>query len=1147
MGRVGTENNADNGLQENGFGQGRPGGNIDIVYLQRQMQLHEIYSAGVRRNQENFAKNVGIGRDEFVMKARELGWGFAPQNDVPGAQGQFTNDIAVLDAVYELAVDSGNEHLISLVQKIMTTDVSDNASRKALAEDIRKGAGEFVANPDYPDSEKNKLAVVPGLKPELTEHERQQVHHDYEREKERRRKAAQDIEDRLFFEDKLRENGWKEQDISLARDIYKVYKMSLKGENTSALDGIIWEMLETPLDPEMYYASRNKLLSSFKDTMNNITELAGDDRRKLDGSIANYLVQSQEAENKELQNRAEKEAQAAAAKDAKKRFDELRKSFDIDIKDVQQGSREHDGGSIDIAARLDNTDNTPAFVQELFRLTEKDFKDIGSNENELAKAKELNEKLDALSAQPEGNMQPNAVTEKRKVQEQIYNLFLSVAEKNVKAWEYSDSKLPDWMRSTGAVGTIDQVLRVYGDRFSAFDKARLLKQRQVTLKSKGINKEQAAGMHDGRYAVVSDGQGSAKLDQIHQDSFQNTANGCWASSMTMLVKSRGVDNVNQFDIRSFRPGYQGKEIRDKLSTEDVYNTEVYKNMTTDKSNNIMDRGDAFLSLAPGSMLQGLEISGYSDDIRRMGISREEYLKRTNKVVSEHILHAIKEEKSPVSFIAGGHYITITGIDKNGLVTYKESKNKNDGKSSDADRTISLNNLLKKVISPASLSVRMEWAADIKLSKDGKKLYGIPSEYLSVAENGEILMPSSLETMANLENSFLKKDGFYVSRMNGSEGPDAQANLEHNLKTGGVNMRQIAYMPKQLNMKVLKKQAEQRTNEEEKRLKEMSGKFFGVQYKENIPEQTRKTVAEEYKKIESAFNNSIIDKQNAAGARLADKVKKVKQPLPAVNGSVQGKYDSFINRICKKAAASDKLYKDGKIKVIANAVAAAMLKTDGVPFNEKKIAELGKKINEFTDLRFLEFKDVTAILNNPNLTAVADTLQKDVADAMYRVDPAYRKGYIEEMKLLASNMLTKTDRTDKYKAFYDAVQDASKIDINAENADELIVNANRKLMKNLEVYIAGKEKVRTSTGGQDRFNNAMDAASILAAYAPVSQSVKINNMVANINKARGAKKRTDPKYVSMRNHGGHRAKARACEIEAAKNKSRSAKKQAPSMA
>ena len=290
MGRVGTENNADNGLQENGFGQGRPGGNIDIVYLQRQMQLHEIYSAGVRRNQENFAKNVGIGRDEFVMKARELGWGFAPQNDVPGAQGQFTNDIAVLDAVYELAVDSGNEHLISLVQKIMTTDVSDNASRKALAEDIRKGAGEFVANPDYPDSEKNKLAVVPGLKPELTEHERQQVHHDYEREKERRRKAAQDIEDRLFFEDKLRENGWKEQDISLARDIYKVYKMSLKGENTSALDGIIWEMLETPLDPEMYYASRNKLLSSFKDTMNNITELAGDDRRKLDGSIANYLV-----------------------------------------------------------------------------------------------------------------------------------------------------------------------------------------------------------------------------------------------------------------------------------------------------------------------------------------------------------------------------------------------------------------------------------------------------------------------------------------------------------------------------------------------------------------------------------------------------------------------------------------------------------------------------------------------------------------------------------------------------------------------------------------------------------------------------------------------------------------------------------------
>ena len=278
----------------------------------------------------------------------------------------------------------------------------------------------------------------------------------------------------------------------------------------------------------------------------------------------------------------------------------------------------------------------------------------------------------------------------------------------------------------------------------------------------------------------------------------------------------------------------------------------------------MERGDAFLSLAPGSMLQGIEITGYSDDVRRMGISRDEYLKRTKEVVSSHILHAIKEERSPVSFLAGGHYITITGIDKNGMLTYKESKNKHDGLGPDADRKISVEALVKKVVRPSASSVRMEWAADIKLSKDGSKLYGVPSEYLTVSADGKALMPTSVNTLANIEKNYMKKSGFTINRMNGSEGPDAQANLENNLKNGGVHMRQIIYLPEQLNMDVLKKQAAERSNEEEERLKNMSKDFFGIEYNNIMPEPTKEKVDELYSRIEGAYSKGITYRQKNAG-------------------------------------------------------------------------------------------------------------------------------------------------------------------------------------------------------------------------------------------------------------------------------------------
>ena len=817
-------------------------------------------------------------------------------------------------------------------------------------------------------------------------------------------------------------------------------------------------------------------------------------------------------------------------------FKEMKDSFDLGAVGNDTNSSKEFEPDIDIASRL-NGISSKKLEQDLYILPENDFIMIGCGEDEMKKVRELNEALGKLPLNTAEESTEQTRQERRTIQEQLYNIFLGAAEKNVRSWEYANSSLPGWLRSTGNISSLDQTLRVYGDGLSVVDKVRLLKQRQVTMKAKQLAREQANGRHSERFAVVSDNDKSAQLTGIHQNAYQSGGNGCWSATTELLLKSRGIDNVDQFDVRNYRPDYKGGEIRGLFAEKNELHTEAYNNMTADKSNNVMERGDAFLSLAPGSMLQGLQITGYSNEIRKMGISREEYLRRTKEVVGSHILHAIKEDRSPVSFIAGGHYITITGIDDKGIVTYKDSQRKSDGLGPDADRKISLENLVKKVVSPASYQIRMEWASDIKLSKDGKKLYGVPSTYLSVGKGGEVLSPSQRSTGANSTNTFQNKSGMYISRMNGSEGPDENANLENNMKNGGVDMMQIVYIPKKLNMRVLQRQAAERSPEEEERLKDMSKSFYGVEYKDREPLHTQETLDETYGEIEKAYNRGVTDKQRLDAVHLTVIAGNVKEPLAQPADSNSRKYDNYINRLCREAATAKNMFASEKRAVIAAAVNAAMMKADGIPFNEKKIKALSVRLANNTAIQGLEFKETNDILSNPNKIAIFDALQKDISGSMYGVEPEYRENYLKEMKLLAENMLTKEGRTDKYEALYDAVKEASEIDLHAEDAGKRIADANRKLMNKLEIYTEGKEKVRVSTGGQDRFNNAMDAASILATFAPACGKIKIDSMVGKINKARGAKNISNPDFVVMRNFGGARAKKRTDEINASKNKNK----------
>ena len=799
-----------------------------------------------------------------------------------------------------------------------------------------------------------------------------------------------------------------------------------------------------------------------------------------------------------------------------------------------------------------------SYEHHLFRLSDQDFIDVGCTKEELEQVREWNERLKETDQKIE--RQENLTKEEKDTQrlyeEKLYLTFLNAADRNPRRWEYSRSKLPNWVQSTGNINIQNQILWTLGKQLPIADKVRLLKRRMATMKAKQIAKDMAdeekAKQYQERCTVKENDQG-VFLEGIEQKEFQSSGNGCWSVSTQMLLQSRGIKDVTQTDIRGYRPDYESNEIRKIMTAKkptaeeeklgiglmpEAIDQEAYEIMQSDYGNNVMERGDAFLNMAPNSMLQGIQISPYDEDIRRLGISRKEYLERTKQTVKDNIIHAIKEEKSPVSFLAGGHYITITGIDKKGNVTYKDSLNR--GERVNADHKISLDKLLQRVVAPNASPIRMEWAADIKLSKDGQKLYGVPSEYLTVGEDGEVLMPDELENDANILKTYQYKTGHYVQRNHLSEGPDAEGNAERNLLNGGVKLSQITFMPKKLNMDALQKKAQERSLEEEEHLKQDSKDFYKVEYPENAPRETKESLNAKYNAINSEFRHQkeVMEKQGTS--KLVEKAK-----TASANGNVpggNGPYEQYFEELKTEAQARMAVEKPSEFKlkeVVSLGAAAAKLKADGVAFNKAKIQALAGKLRDTTKIGDLSVNESKEILTQPNQAAVFKGIQSEVLNGAYSVEPKYQEAYFKEIKQLAENMMSKEKRSDAYIRYYDAVQKASKIDPNAPDVSDQIAKANKEIFESVKNYMAGKEKVRTFRGGRERFNNAVDGLAILKVYAPKGCGDEAANIVNKINNLRGVSRtKADANRVDLMNYGGEnakRSKEERMKLENKKNK------------
>ena len=450
-------------------------------------------------------------------------------------------------------------------------------------------------------------------------------------------------------------------------------------------------------------------------------------------------------------------------------------------------------------------------------------------------------------------------------------------EKNPRLYEYVT--MPEnaiYAANTGNLEIISAYLNEHGDSLTFSQRMKLNKQIDAVAVANVIqtNAEvlMANGEEIGTTPRVFKPSGATDPNACEIDialpAFQTSSQGCWSCGAQMLIHSRGNKEVTQEHIRDFRTNLSTQEIdANRVLIDSQYNL--------DNGKNFMNMSDSVLAFAPNSMVHELTIQQYLRPEEKAGISPVSYLENSLKVVKDTIHHAITVDHSPIVFRKPGHHITIVGIDGD-KVKYKDSFARS-GSTPNETHTASLKEMLSNLLinkNPADRSaVEISWVSDIKLSKDGKTIHGIPSKYTQMNEDGTLVLPpEEIMRDANEANSTgINKNGIRIYRVGGDEDNLLGRNDSSAYSDGGIIKVEKVYMPQRLNAEYLKKMAEKRSMEEENQLESIDKEFWGVDHSlEIVRPEAQNNIDNE---------NNIANEENAAVADNNIDVNDVEVDIP----------------------------------------------------------------------------------------------------------------------------------------------------------------------------------------------------------------------------------------------------------------------------
>ena len=434
-----------------------------------------------------------------------------------------------------------------------------------------------------------------------------------------------------------------------------------------------------------------------------------------------------------------------------------------------------------------------------------------------------------------------------------------------------------------------------------------------------------AGNEYGKRAdVISNGPDHAEVD-VHQRAFQSSTNGCWSCAAQMMIQSRGIKNITQEDVRNYRPNINVNKVTPEM--EDTYGN--------DSGKNFLEMGDSILSFAPNTMLKECAVVTYNRGMEKLGVSAAQYVNNTVAYLKKTILHAIKEDRSPVALQTPGHFITIVGIDGDTLLFKNSSYDPN--YKPDHTFRMSLKDFVTEhcIRKPENVrlpAIQLSWIADIKLAKDGKTLYGVPSEYASLKQDGTLkAQPADIAEIGNAETFSYNIIGKRIHRLEGDE----ENNIKHHINPvgyQGVSVTEKVYMPKKMNREYLEAMANKRSKEEEARLQKVDNEYYHIGY-------PRKHVAIEERFIPKDKGKAEPVNANDPQVREANRLEKLRDD---VNSMYQGMKKFSVFRISSKGGYGQIMSSLESLSKTLGSVISKMKK--GQNFNAEDDRKLSQTMN-----------------------------------------------------------------------------------------------------------------------------------------------------------------------------------------------------------
>ncbi|MCR5281935.1 MAG: hypothetical protein K6E18_01055 [Lachnospiraceae bacterium] len=419
-------------------------------------------------------------------------------------------------------------------------------------------------------------------------------------------------------------------------------------------------------------------------------------------------------------------------------------------------------------------------------------------------------------------------------------------------WEYlnlGNTKIPATIRNSNDPQALQDFMQQNQGQLSpqevAYLQHRMASVGKLSQKVQAVQKSLTDGTYQSRATEVEvkgeGDQASYQLKDLHLPSYQTATYGCWSCFYQLALQSRGIMDLTQEDIRAYRPPMP----------QEGFSQDADRDMNTDSAQNMVDMGDLTHQLLPNTMIRSTEIWPYRQAFGRepREEDREAYFQKVLEIAKKQITEAIRDHHSPVGVMMDGHYITIVGIEGD-KVSYKDSAPgaKNDNSS---DQTITED--LATVLGPAMNGVNagvmtLNWLEDMVLSKEGNILYRTSQPNTRIHDDGEVTVDAKEEQLVfNLDDRH--QTGLVIARSGDVDLGDGDSQLRTNYQvTEGAFCVHKTYLPKKVNVELLKSAANSRSDEAEQAYQKERQEALD---KQKAVEELLPEIREEMKNLEPA--------------------------------------------------------------------------------------------------------------------------------------------------------------------------------------------------------------------------------------------------------------------------------------------------------